>query len=309
MRAPPGLPPRIRSDASNPFAQHTMAVRVPAILDEVLSNNPELAPLSAQRVAALRDALRAGAALPALPAGAPHVAEWLATLPSRASASWGQCDWFFAENYAYRCLAEAVDFWQRGRDPFLPLKRAEYASDGHRAALDAAACIGGQRAELLQRLLLASVFGNRMDLSFAASRERGVAAASADLLIDDRAAVIELLAARTGAVHLVLDNAGTELSVDLVLAARLLELLAAPLVLHVKVHPCFVSDAIALSVSLCCFFTLVAMLRHPLECWERPDALGNHNRPSEQRRSDLSGRTELPCRRPPGRCYRGYQTP
>ena len=37
MRAPPGLPPRIRSDASNPFAQHTMAVRVPAILDEVLS--------------------------------------------------------------------------------------------------------------------------------------------------------------------------------------------------------------------------------------------------------------------------------
>ena len=29
---PPGLPPRIRSDASNAFAHHTMAVRVPAIL-------------------------------------------------------------------------------------------------------------------------------------------------------------------------------------------------------------------------------------------------------------------------------------
>ena len=122
MRAPPGLPPRIRSDASNPFAQHTMAVRVPAILDEVLSKNPDLPPPSAQRVAALRDALRADAPLPALPAGAPHAAEWLATLPSRAAASWGQCDWFFAENYAYRCLAEAVDFCQRGRDPFLPIR-------------------------------------------------------------------------------------------------------------------------------------------------------------------------------------------
>jgi hypothetical protein len=180
-----------------------------------------------------------------LPADAPHAAEWLATLPSRASTSWGQCDWFFAENYAYRCLADAVDFWQRGRDPFLPIKRAEYASDGQRAALDAAAGIQGERSEQLQQLLLASGFGNRMDLSFAASRERGVTAASADLLIDDRPAVLELLSARPGAVHLVIDNAGTELSVDLVLAARLLELLSAPLVLHVKLHPCFVSDAIA----------------------------------------------------------------
>jgi hypothetical protein len=245
MRAPPGLPPRIRTDASNPFAQHTMAVRVPAILDEVLSKNPDLPPPGAQRVAALRDGLRADARLPALPADAPHAGEWLATLPSRASASWGQCDWFFAENYAYRCLAEAVGFWQSGHDPFLPIKREEYASEGHRTALDTAASVHGERNELLYRLLLASVFGNRMDLSFAASRERGVAAASADLLIDDCAAALQLLAARTGAVHLVIDNAGTELSVDLVLAARLLELLSAPLVLHVKVHPCFVSDAIA----------------------------------------------------------------
>jgi hypothetical protein len=245
MREPPGLPARIRTDASNPFAQHTMAVRVPAILDEVLSRNPDLPPPGAQRVVALRDALRADAPLPALPQSAPYPGEWLATLPSRQGASWGRCDWFFAENYAYRCLAEAVDFWQRGHDPFQPIKREEYASPGHRAALDAAASSGGRGPEALQQLLLASVFGNRMDLSFAASRERGVTGAGADLLIDDRAAAIDLLEERSGAVHLVIDNAGTELSVDLVLAARLLEQLSAPIVLHVKVHPCFVSDAIA----------------------------------------------------------------
>jgi hypothetical protein len=45
-------------------------------------------------------------------------------------------------------------------------------------------------------------------------------------------------------VHFVIDNAGTELSLDLVLAARLIEELGAAVVLHVKVHPAFVSDAI-----------------------------------------------------------------
>ena len=245
MLAPPGLPPRIRSDASNPFAQHTMAVRLPAILDTVLRQNPDLEARSVERITRLREALSLDRLLPELAAGAPHAAEWRATLPGRAAASWGACDWFFAENYAYRCLTDAVDFWQRGRDPFLPIKREEYASAGHAQALATAAAISGERGERLARLLLGSLFANRMDLSFAASRERGVAAESADLLIDDRRAAVRLLEQRPGAVHLVLDNAGTELSVDLVLASRVLELSGGPVVLHVKLHPAFVSDAIA----------------------------------------------------------------
>jgi hypothetical protein len=244
MLAPPGLPPRIRSDASNPFAQHTMAVRVPAILDTVLRQNADLEARSLERVTRLREALSQDRLLPELPAGALHAGEWRATLPSRAAASWGACDWFFAENYAYRCLADAVDFWQRGRDPFLPIKREEYAGAGHAEALASAAAVAGERSERLARLLLGSLFANRMDLSFAASRERGVTAESADLLIDDRLAAVRVLEQHPGAVHLVLDNAGTELSVDLVLASRVLELSGAPVVLHVKLHPAFVSDAI-----------------------------------------------------------------
>src|SRR6185295_1723228 len=165
MLAPPGLPPRIRSDASNPFAQHTMAVRVPAILDTVLRQNPDLEARSVERITRLREALSLDRLLPELAAGAPHAAEWRATLPGRAAASWGACDWFFAENYAYRCLTDAVDFWQRGRDPFLPIKREEYASAGHAQALATAAAISGERGERLARLLLGSLFANRMDLS------------------------------------------------------------------------------------------------------------------------------------------------
>jgi hypothetical protein len=245
MRAPPGVPPRIRTDSSNAFAHHTLAVRVPAIVDAVLERNPDYAPRVRERILALADALRSGARLPALDAGALHADEWLDYLAARSQEGWLSSDWLTAENYAYRCLADASDFWRTGRDPFRPIKLDDYRSAEHQEVLEAAVAIGGQRALALERLLLAAVFGNRMDLSFAAARERGVAAEHADLLIDDRRAACAALEREGGPVHLVLDNAGTELSVDLVLACRILELTDAPVVLHVKVHPCFVSDTIA----------------------------------------------------------------
>jgi hypothetical protein len=241
LAPPPGLPPRIRTDASNAFAHHTMAVRVPAIFDDVLAANPELAPGARARVAALRDAMRAGAALPPIDPGAPHAGPWAAELARRAGDGWLSSDWFCVENYAYRCLADATQFWRDPGDPFAPTKRAEYASAGHRAALEAAVGITGPDA--LPRLLTACVFANRMDLSFAASREHGTAAEGSDLLLDDRDRALEPLERGRGPVHFIIDNVGTELSLDLVLAARLIER-AVPVALHVKLHPAFVSDAL-----------------------------------------------------------------
>lgn len=240
---PTGLPPRIRTDASNPFAHHTMQVRVPAILDEVLRNNPDYSPAVRARIEALIAASRAGAALPELPESAPHAAEWRAELSRRAGEGWLSSDWFGVENYIYRCLAEATEFWASARDPFAPTKHAEYASAAQRAALEAAVAIEGSPRQQLEGLLLAALFGNRMDLSFAASRERGVLADSSDLLVDDRARAIDRLEQGRGGVHFIIDNAGTELSVDLVLAARLLQH-GHDVVLHVRVHPAFVSDAL-----------------------------------------------------------------
>ncbi|HTV23794.1 MAG TPA: damage-control phosphatase ARMT1 family protein [Polyangiaceae bacterium] len=245
--APRNLPPRIRTDASNAFAQNTMAVRVPAILDEVLANNPDYAPGVRTRIVALRDALRAGERLPPIDASAPHAALWVPELARRDGHGWQSSDWFCVENYAYRCLADAAEFWRDARDPFAPTKHAEYASAAHRDALEAAVAIEGPSVppgERLERLLLADVFANRMDLSFAASRDRGIRSESSDLLVDDRARAIEQLRGGNGAVHFIIDNAGTELTLDLVLAAHLIEQLSAPVVLHVKVHPAFVSDAI-----------------------------------------------------------------
>lgn len=246
MRPPPGLPPRIRSDASNAFAHHTMAVRVPAILEDVLRGNPDYPASVRERVAALQSALRADAPLPPIAAGAPYAEVWQGELAKRRGEGWLSSDWFCVENYLYHCLAGAIGFWSDPRDPFAPTKLAEYESAAHQAALDTAASVGGPDA--LERLLLADVFANRMDLSFAASRERGAAASRDDLLVDDRARALAQLERGDGAVHFIIDNAGTELSLDLVLAARLIELVKARVVLHVKVHPAFVSDAIARDV-------------------------------------------------------------
>jgi hypothetical protein len=242
LRAPPGLPPRIRTDASNAFAHHTMAVRLPAILDDVLRDNPDYPPRVRERVRALQHAMRGDQRFTPLDPAAPHAQVWPAELARRQGHGWLSSDWFFAENYAYRQLVDAVEFWDSGRDPFAPTKHAEYAGRAHREALEAGVAISGPDA--LERLLLADVFANRMDLSFAASRERGTGASGADLLVDDRAPASALLRDGRGPVHFVIDNAGTELSLDLVLAARSIELVGANVVLHVKEHPAFVSDAI-----------------------------------------------------------------
>jgi hypothetical protein len=49
-------------------------------------------------------------------------------------------------------------------------------------------------------------------------------------------------------VHVIADNAGTELTLDLVLADAILSELDAPVVVHLKAHPTFVSDATVVDV-------------------------------------------------------------
>ncbi|HWA77632.1 MAG TPA: damage-control phosphatase ARMT1 family protein [Polyangiaceae bacterium] len=241
-------PPRIRTDASHPFANHTMRVRVPVIVDEAIANNPEYSSDVRDRLAALGAALRTDSALPALDAAAPHAEGWRAELAARAGQSWLDTDWFFAENYAYRQIAECVGFWQHGRDPFLPVKRADYASAAHREAFERALSLSGAPDERLHELLKLVLFGNRMDLSFAAAHQRGTHSAEEDLLCDDREAAILRLTRGHGPLHLVIDNAGTELTLDLVLADFAIEVLKLRVVLHLKVHPAFVSDAMAVDV-------------------------------------------------------------
>jgi uncharacterized protein with ATP-grasp and redox domains len=241
-------PPRIRTDAEYPFAHHTMAVRVPAIIQEVIERNPDYSKSVLSELRALQSALREGRALPALAPDAPFAASWLAELDARAGEGWLSTDWFFAETYAYRQIVERVRFWDLGADPFGSHKFEEYASRAHAEAFEGALTIDGSPEARAEALLGASLFGNRIDLSFAASRAHGAGVDAEDLLADDRKAAIRSLFEGHGPLHVILDNVGTELTLDLVLADFALHVLRAEVALHVKVHPTFVSDATAADV-------------------------------------------------------------
>jgi len=223
-----------------------MRVRVPKILEDVVRQNPDYSPSIRAAVLALGDAIRDNAPMPPLAFPSPDEEEWTGAIEAR---TWLATEWFFAECYAYRCLVSATRFWETGRDPFAPAKRSELASHGLWERL--AVALDLERLEVRERvgaLLGLALWGNRVDLSYAVGSVFGAGGTTEDLLVDDRDwAARELLTPR-GDVHLVADNAGSELSMDLVLADTLMRAAGARVSLHVKMHPMFVSDATARDV-------------------------------------------------------------
>ncbi|PSQ70416.1 MAG: hypothetical protein BRD38_05785 [Bacteroidetes bacterium QH_9_67_14] len=159
-------------------------------------------------------------------------------------------------------------------DEYVVILNAENAITPHSEALwdtlggvlEAAA---GERrpGERLREHLVGALWGNRMDRSVQQSLDQGTAAADAHLLANDCSAAIDhLLAGEPGAVHVLMDNAGTEEALDLATADCLLEAdLARQVVLHVKMQPVLVSDATGRDV--------LAMLEAMAERGGRPEAL------------------------------------
>jgi len=175
--------------------------------------------------------------------------------------------WFFAECNVYRQLLAACRYWETGRDPFAVAKARELAGEGpwqSLAALDELA--EAAPPERIDALLALSLWGNRADLSHSVGTAFGRTGAEEDLLVDDRARVVTL--APGGDVHIVTDNGGSELVMDLALADAWISDFAAQVTLHVKMHPTFVSDATAADV----WATLGAMRERggsPARCAER----------------------------------------
>ncbi|WTW97872.1 damage-control phosphatase ARMT1 family protein [Streptomycetaceae bacterium NBC_01309] len=184
-----------------------------------------------------------------LAADAPDAARWAAWGEGRYGCPWGETSFLWAEGYFYRRLLGALGYFDDGTwhgvDPFGPAKAAELhggAVDGELAGLDDLPASAGRRA-VGDALLTASLWGNRADLGFRITAGRGSGSGGL-LLADEREAIWKLLADRPGRVCLVADNAGPELLPDLVLVDHLLHTgLAEAVVLHVKPHPYYVSDA------------------------------------------------------------------
>ncbi len=226
-----------------------MRVRVPEILERAAAQQPADSRREAEAIRRLRDEVVSDAAIRAIEGPGPDVGEWDEPIRRRAGDRWFATDWFFAETYVYRRVVEAVRYWETGLDPFRATKDEELANVATWERVERAREIAASRArDRLAGLLDAALWGNRMDLSYAAAASHGTASTAADLLIDDRAQALPVLARPGARIDVVADNAGTELLVDLVLARALIDGGAARVVVHVKAHPTFVSDAIAADV-------------------------------------------------------------
>lgn len=234
----------IRTDESNAFAHHTVRVRLPDIVRDTLALNPHFAGTDIEaEMDMLAHDLTHDAPIAPLRLPAPDYAAWQAAHVAHAGDTWLNTEWFYAEIYFYRLIMQAVRWWETGLDPFRPKKDEEYAGARVWELLQQALDAQPSAAERLYHLLTLDLWSNRIDLSFAAALAHGHTAQDDDLLVDDRDAVVAHLLGRRGAVHLIVDNAGSELAMDCALADGLLDTAADTVVLHLKLHPTFVSDA------------------------------------------------------------------
>lgn len=224
-----------------------MQVRVPRIVRDALDRNADYPPRIKEALSALASEIEKDAPLPVPRPPAPDVEAWASAHAEHASESWLHAEWFHAELAVYREVATRCRFWETERDPFAPAKEEELAGDRLWTRLGAALSSTAPREERVHALLEASLWGNRVDLSYsvAASREH---AHEDDLLADDRDLAVPRLVRPDALVHYVADNTGTELAIDLALVDALLESPGVRVVLHVKMQPVFVSDAITRDV-------------------------------------------------------------
>ncbi|MCC7445958.1 MAG: protein-glutamate O-methyltransferase family protein [Anaerolineae bacterium] len=242
---------QIRTDASNAFAHLTMTKRVPSIIRDVQRLNPDYPEPIQRALDALHDAIVTDQPMQMIDLPAPDYEEWETTFATRRHETWLHSDWFFTEVYFYRLLIQIVRWWETGRDPFAPHKHLEVNSVELWKTLDVALMVHDEpmpAADRLAALLQTALWGNRIDLSYAASAAHGGAWGADDLLVDDRHAAVDVLLSKPGDVHFICDNAGTELAVDLALTDTLLNGIADKVVFHLKLYPQFVSDSMPVDV-------------------------------------------------------------
>lgn len=252
------LPEPLRGIDRGSFAEFTVATRMPAIARRVLDEN-ELDAHAEERMHRLIDELPHKAVQKLDDPHAPDAEAWNRHVQAIEGRTWLEASWFFSETYFYRRIVEAVGYFgangSRGMDPFIYQKRRGLeVSEGqiNRAcdALEEAIASGWEQA-WFRRLLKADLWGNQADLSLWPADDQNhptheADTADAHLLIDHAAETTgHLDGAGPGTrVDVLVDNAGFELIGDLVLVDYLLSVeRAATAVLHVKLHPTFVSDA------------------------------------------------------------------
>ncbi len=253
------LPPPLRGTDSGSFTRHTIATRWPRIAGRVIAENDFPDEINA-RIQSLRDDLPDGTIRRLRDENAPDAALWAEYIAPHRGKTWLEAPWFFGETYFYRRLLEATGYFRAGpgaqSDPFTYQKEQGLAHTADRIVALArgrtrARDESGSARTVLTELFRAALWGNQADLSMWTAEEEGpdhqdTEQAEDHLLVDDTTAALTHLEGldRPARVDIWADNAGFELVSDLALIDGLLNTEGVgQVIVHLKVHPTFVSDA------------------------------------------------------------------
>ncbi|WP_258105311.1 damage-control phosphatase ARMT1 family protein [Marinoscillum sp. MHG1-6] len=214
------------------FADFTFKQRVPLILQEIIDQEwPKKVKSN------LIDLLNAGKKLKVkgLVISSSQSVYWENFFENYARKSLDDIPFFFAEVYWYQYLLTITCYEENGIDPFAGKKKQELEDSIHQytemlSLLD---------SEDLSDVLLLCLGGNKADLSQLKRQQNEL-----KLLTDHREQLLDSLHANRQ-VHILLDNAGTELFTDLLLSWTLMKnKKCSKVILHAKAAPIFVSDTI-----------------------------------------------------------------
>ena len=262
MRPELPIPAPLRGSDAGSFAQQTISERLPRIGRRVLAENAFPAEVAA-RLQALIDELPHGKIRLLADTAAPDARAWAEYVAPHLGQNWLQVPWFFAETYFYRRILEATGYFEEGVgyhvDPFRPHKAQNLEGSKSRARVLARRVVQWQDAmaapEVLKQLFSLALWGNQGDLSMWPGGGEEMPSytdedvAHAHVLVDDRDTALRLLRQwKDGEIRvgIVEDNVGFELISDLALVDVLVGAKwADSVVLDVKFHPTFVSDAVA----------------------------------------------------------------
>ncbi len=239
------LPPPLDTSQVGSFAYNTLKVRVPRILRETIATNT-FAPSIRRALEELHGEIVSGR-IRELREPTPDRDFWNTISSDHIGQTWLDVPWYWAEAYFYRRVLEATRFFENDIDPYAPKKALEWESyAAPRLVENILRELPDDTRARFEFLLLASLWGNRTDLSYNVGAQFGQPGDSRDdLLMDDSRRLWEFFGNHhPERVVVIADNAGTELSMDLAFIDFLLtKKLTAHIDLHLKPQPFFVSDA------------------------------------------------------------------
>lgn len=256
------LPPPILTSEPNSFARRTFEIRIPRIIEETIALNSFPGQIRTTLEELRKEIL--GGKIRGLRETTPDRTFWDHASRPYIGRTWLDVPWYWAEAFFYRRVLEATGYFgspaagpTTSLDPYAATKQTEWEAQAAPRAVNT--ILEGLPLEpqaRFERLLQASLWGNRTDLSYNVAAQVGHVAQLEDeshnLLVDDSRRVWEYLLARPHRrLAIITDNAGTELLMDLALVDFMLSKdLATQIVLHLKPQPFFVSDAMPRDVEL-----------------------------------------------------------